>query len=111
MSLGINMSGCQTYHLCEGEGFLVGGGGVGVGHGQDEGDAPGQSGCGGRRPILLVSGSWLPNMHVHVDKTYDTTVRRISVTVKQMSDTVRRISVIVKHMSDTVRQMANVSHN
>ena len=60
----------RTHLLHQCEGGLVHDGWVGVGHGQDHRDPPGQRGRGAGRDVLLLCATGLPQVDVDVNETY-----------------------------------------
>lgn len=57
-----------THLLDELEGDGVRDGGLGVGHGADDGDAARQRGRGTARVVLFVRGAGLAHVHMHIDQ-------------------------------------------
>lgn len=60
----------SAYLLCQGQGAGVGDGGGSIGHRTHHGHASCQSSCRPRGEVLLVCGTGLPQVNMHVDQPW-----------------------------------------
>ena len=65
-----HMTWHRTYFLHHCEGGLVDDGWVGVGHGKDHRDPPGQCGRSAGRDVLLLCATGLPQVDMDINQTY-----------------------------------------
>ena len=68
----MNFFSPQSYLLGKGERLLIDDGRLSVGHGKDHSDAASKGRGGARGEVLLVGGSRVACVHVHVDETGQT---------------------------------------